>query len=263
MASDAQANDNFGYSVAVSGDTAVIGAYAEDTGGSTAGAAYVFTRSSGAWVEQAKLMASDAVYGDYFGYSVAVSGDTAVIGAQFEDTGGSTAGAAYVFTRTGGAWTQQAKLMASDAQANDYFGASVSVSGDTAVIGARLEDTGGSGAGAAYVFTRTGGSWTQQAKLMASDAQESDQFGASVSVSGDTAVIGAYAEDTGGSGAGAAYVFTRTGGSWTQQAKLMASDAQESDQFGYSVSVSGDTAVIGARLEDTGGSTAGAAYVFE
>ena len=214
-------------------------------------------------MEQAKLMASDAQSSDYFGYSVAVSGDTAVIGARYEDTGGSDAGAAYVFTRSGGSWTQQAKLMASDAQSSDRFGGSVAVSGDTAVIGARLENTGGSGAGAAYVFTRTGGSWTQQAKLMASDAQESDQFGYSVSVSGDTAVIGARSEDTGGSDAGAAYVFTRTGGAWVEQAKLMASDAQAGDYFGYSVSVSGDTAVIGAYAEDTGGSTAGAAYIFE
>jgi len=262
VASDAQANDNFGGSVAVSGDTAVIGAYSEATGGSDAGAAYVFTRSGGAWTQQAKLLASDAQANDYFGYSVAVSGDTAVIGAYAEDTGGSTAGAAYVFTRTGGSWTQQAKLMASDAQASDFFGASVAVSGDTAVIGAYREATGGSTAGAAYVFTRTGGSWTQQAKLLASDAQANDYFGYSVAVSGDTAVIGAYAEDTGGSTAGAAYVFTRTGGSWTQQAKLMASDAQASDFFGASVAVSGDTAVIGAYREATGGSTAGAAYVF-
>jgi len=263
MASDAQANDNFGYSVAVSGDTAVIGAPYEDTGGSDAGAVYVFTRTGGSWTQQAKLMASDAQANDNFGYSVAVSGDTAVIGARLEATGGSGAGAAYVFTRTGGSWTQQAKLMASDAQVNDYFGWSVAVSGDTAVIGAQFEDTGGSGAGAAYVFTRTGGSWTQQAKLMASDAQANDNFGYSVSVSGDTAVIGARLEDTGGSGAGAAYVFTRTGGSWTQQAKLMASDAQANDVFGWSVAVSGDTAVIGAPYEDTGGSDAGAVYVFE
>ena len=156
-----------------------------------------------------------------------------------------------------------AKLLASDAQANDYFGGSVAVSGDTAVIGARYEDTGGSNAGAAYVFTRSGGSWTQQAKLLASDAQSSDYFGVSVAVSGDTAVIGAYGEATGGSYAGAVYVFTRSGGAWTQQAKLLASDAQSSDQFGVSVAVSGDTAVIGARYEDTGGSDAGAVYVFE
>ena len=106
------------------------------------------------------------------------------------------------------------------------------------------------------LFRSTGGSWTQQAKLMASDAQSSDYFGWSVAVSGDTAVIGAYGEATGGTAAGAAYVFTRTGGSWTQQAKLMASDAVDGDYFGYSVAVSGDTAVIGA-------SNADAAYIFE
>jgi hypothetical protein len=262
MASDAQESDQFGVSVAVSGDTAVIGAYAEDTGGSNAGAAYVFTRSGGSWTQQAKLLASDAQSSDYFGRSVAVSGDTAVIGAYGEDTGGSYAGAAYVFTRSGGAWVEQAKLMASDAQADDYFGRSVAVSGDTAVIGAYGEDTGGSYAGAVYVFTRSGGAWVEQAKLLASDAQANDNFGDSVAVSGDTAVIGAYGEDTGGSYAGAAYVFTRSGGAWVEQAKLLASDAQSSDYFGDSVAVSGDTAVIGAYREATGGSSAGAAYVF-
>jgi len=179
-----------------------------------------------------------------------------VIGADREATGGSNAGAVYVFTRSGGAWVEQAKLMASDAQASDQFGVSVSVSGDTAVIGADREATGGSNAGAVYVFTRSGGAWVEQAKLMASDAQANDVFGASVAVSGDTAVIGAYFEDTGGSSAGAAYVFTRSGGAWVEQAKLMASDAQASDVFGASVAVSGDTAVIGA-------SNADAAYIFE
>ena len=162
-------------------------------------------------------------------------------------------------------WTaaaQQAKLVASDAQASDAFGFSVSIEGDTLVAGAWYEDAGGSNAGAAYVFTRSGTSWSQQAKIQASDAQASDLFGYSAAITGDTVVVAARDEDAGGSNAGAAYVFTRSGTSWTQAKKLVASDAQASDRFGYSVSISGETVVVGARQEDTGVTDAGAAYTF-
>ena len=222
--------------------------------------------------EQAKLTASDGADSDYFGYSVAVSGDgnTAVIGARYDDDRGSESGSAYVFTRSGGSWTQQAKLTASDGAAGDVFGYSVAVSGDgsTAVIGAHGDDDRGSESGSAYVFTRSGSSWTQQAKLTASDGAAGDIFGYSVAVSGDgnTAVIGAYGDDDRGIESGSAYVFTRSGGSWTQQAKLTASDGAAGDvfDFGYSVAVSGDgsTAVIGAYGDDDRGSESGSAYVF-
>jgi hypothetical protein len=262
-ASDAAAGDNFGISVSVSGDTAVIGAWGDNDGGTDSGSAYVFTRSSdGTWTEQAKLTASDAAADDYFGTSVSVSGDTAVIGAEWDDDGGTNSGSAYVFTRSGTTWTEQQKLTASDAAAYDSFGTSVSVSGDTAVIGAYGDDDGGSRSGSTYVFTRSGTTWTQQAKLTASDAAADDYFGTSVSVSGDTAVIGAYWDDDGGTSSGSAYVFTRSGTTWTEQQKLTASDAVAYDYFGYSVSVSGDTAVIGAYYDDDGGSASGSAYVF-
>ena len=146
QASDAQASDTFGYSVAIGGNTMVVGAYGEDTGGSNAGAAYVFTRSGTSWSQQAKIQSSDIVTWDFFGYSVAIDGDTLVVGAYAEN---SIAGAAYVFTRSGTTWSQQAKLVASDAAANDYFGVSVEIDGDTIVAGANYEDTGGSDAGAA------------------------------------------------------------------------------------------------------------------
>jgi len=262
MASDAQAGDEFSYSVAVSGDTVVVGARGEDSGGSDAGAAYVFVRNGTSWVQQDKLMASDAQVYDWFGYSVAVSGDTVVVGAPYEASGGFDAGAAYVFVRNGTAWSQQAKLTASDAEAYDWFGYSVAVAGDTVVVGAYGEDDGGTDAGAAYVFVHDGTSWDEQGKLMASDAQAYDYFGVSVAVSGNTVAIGAFHEDDGGISAGAAYVFVYDGTSWDEQAKLMASDAQANDQFGVSVAVSGDTVVVGAPYEDSGGSDTGAAYVF-
>ncbi len=260
LASDAAAGDWFGFSVSVSGDTAVIGAYLDDDGGRDSGSAYVFRRSGTSWVQEAKLTASDAAAGDYFGWSVSVSGDTAVIGAYRDNHGvGLYSGAAYVFKRSGTSWVQEAKLTASDAAEGDWFGFSVSVSGDTAVIGALVDDDGGRDSGSAYVFKRSGTSWVQEAKLRASDAGANDQFGFSVSVDGDRVVIGAYGYDDGG---GWAYVFKRSGTNWVQEAKLTASDAGAHDRFGVSVSLSGDTAVIGAYKDDTAGWKAGAAYVF-
>ncbi len=274
-ASDAQADDQFGVSVAVSGDTAVVAARFANAGGTNAGAAYVFERDQGSqdnWGEVTKLTASDAEAGDLFGTSVAISGDIAIVGARFESAGGHQAGAAYVFQRGHGGpdnWGEVAKLTASDAQATDWFGAAVAVSGDTAVVGAYLEDAGGDFAGAAYVFQRNQGgesAWGEVTKLTASDAQAEDEFGASVAVSGDTIIVGAFQEDAGGDSAGAAYVFQRSQGganTWGEVTKLTASDADAGDFFGVGVAVSGDTAVVGADNEDAGGSDAGAAYVFQ
>ncbi len=274
-ASDAEGADEFGNSAALSGDIAVVGAYYEDAGGTNAGAAYVFQRNAGGadnWGEVKKLTASDAEGADEFGNSVALSGDIAVVGALFEDDWGDRAGAAYVFQRNAGGadnWGEVKKLTASDAEAVDHFGASVALSGDIAVVGAHTEDTGGSDAGAAYVFQRNAGgadNWGEVKKLTASDAEAEDLFGASAAVSGDIAVVGAVTEDTGGNNAGAAYVFQRDAGgadNWGEVKKLTASDADEYEWFGASVAVSGDIAVVGAELEDAGGSSdRGAAYVF-
>ena len=235
---------------------------------------------------QSKIVSSDRDDIDFFGYSVSIDGDTAVVGAYQEDddVDGNIphvdAGSAYVFTRTNNVWSQQAKLVASDRDAGDYFGISVSIDGDTVVIGAYSESHDANGgsfefeSGSAYVFTRTGSTWSQQAKLVASDRASRDEFGRSVSIDGDTVVVGAYNEDhdvDGGSrknNAGSAYVFIRTNNVWSQQAKLVASDRDVDDHFGTSVSVDGDTVVVGARLEDHdigGGSPkpgAGSAYVF-
>jgi len=262
-AGDAAAYDSFGEAVSISGDTAVIGAPRDDDGGSNSGSAYIFTRSGSTWSQQAKLTASDAAANDHFGYSVSISSDTTVVGAYWNDDAGSDSGSAYVFTRSGSTWSQQAKLTASDAAASDYFGVAVSVSGDTAVIGAYLDGDAGSYSGSAYVFTRSGSTWSQQAKLTASDAAANDLFGGDVSVSGDTAVIGAQGDADAGSSSGSAYVFTRSGSTWTQRAKLNASDAAASDLFGRAVSISGETALVGAYLNDDAGNDSGSAYIFE
>jgi len=262
VASDAAAYDIFGGSVSISGDYIVVGASEEDAGGTSAGAAYVFLRSGTSWSQQDKIVASDAGAGDDFGFSVSIFGDYIAVGARLEAAGGSNAGAAYVFLRSGTSWNQQAKIVASDVEAGDLFGNAISISGDYIVVGAVGEVAGGTGAGAAYVFLRAGTSWSQQAKIVASDAAVGDNFGESVSISGDYIVAGANGEDTGGSSAGAAYVFLRSGTSWNQQAKIVASDAEGGDNFGRDVEISGDYIVAGASSEDTGGSSAGAAYLF-
>ncbi len=264
--SDGVAVDEFGISVSVSDDTALIGAYRNDDNSAGAGAAYVYIRDfHGTWSQQQKLFPSDPDVLDYFGFSVAVSGDTAVIGAYLDDDGGIDSGSAYVFTRDiNGIWSQQAKLTASDAAANDEFGFSVALSGDTAVIGAYQDDDGGTNSGSAYVFTRDiNGIWSQQAKLTASDAAAFDRFGYSVSLSGNSAVIGSFLDDDNATDSGSAYVFVRDiNGIWSEQAKLTASDPTANDQFGYSVSVFDDRVLVGARFDDDDGGASGSAYIF-
>ena len=271
-ASDVEADDYFGYSVAVNGDVAIVGALGEDAGGSLAGAAYVFERNEGganAWGEVKKLTATDAQIGDYFGCSVAVAGDVAVIGAYYEDAGGNKAGAAYIFERNAGginAWGEVKKLTASDAQADDQFGKSVAVDGDVVVVGAWYVDAGGNKAGAAYIFERNAGgtnAWGEVKKLIASTAQANAQFGNSVAVDGDVVVVGAYYKD---SYTGAAYIFERNAGginAWGEVKELVAADTPANAQFGISVAVAGDVAIVGANWDATRGYKAGAAYVFE
>ena len=200
--------------------------------------------------QQQKLTASDGAALDFFGYSVSVSGETAMVGAISKNHG---QGAAYVFVRSGGVWSQQQELTASDGASNDAFGNSLSVSGDTAMIGAYVKN---SQQGAAYVFVRSGAVWSQEQELTASDGAANTRFGFSISVSGNTAVIGSPWNLSAG---GAAYIFVRGSGTWSQQQELTAADGVVPDQFGLSVSLSGDTALIGARFKNN---NQGAAYVF-
>ena len=258
-ASDAAGGDQFGYSVSIYDNTAIVGAYRDNGAGSDSGSAYIFTYDGINWTEQANLTADDAAAYDNFGYSVSIHGNSAIIGALYDDTaGGIDSGSAYVFTTTGVDWTQQQKLIADDAAAEDLFGLGVSIYGDSAIIGAPFNGAGGS----AYVFTRSGTTWTQQAKLTADDAAASDNFGWSVSIYGNTAIVGSPLDDDAGNGSGSAYVFTRSGTNWTQQAKLTASDAAGGDKFGYSVSIYGDSAIVGVRYDDDAGSDSSSAYVY-
>jgi hypothetical protein len=214
FAADGGEGDQFGYSVAVSGDTALIGVRFDDdaVNGVDSGSVYVFTRSGTTWTQQAKLTASDGAAVDSFGYSVALAGDTVLIGARFDDDDvkGVDSGSVYVFTRSGSKWSQQAKLTA-DGGAGDWFGYTVALSGDTAIIGAHSNDgANGVDSGSAYVFTRSGTAWSQKSKLTAADGKAGDQFGGKLAVPGDTVVVGARLVDdvVFGVDSGAVYIFT-------------------------------------------------------
>ena len=322
-ASNTNADDVFGQNVALAGDTLVVGAYQErssavgvngdqaDNSQPNAGAVYVFTRTAGLWTQQAYLKASNTNAVDGFGYSVALSGDTLVVGAPWEssnatgvngnqsDNSALYAGAVYVFTRTAGVWTQQAYLKASNTDAGDRFGQGLAIDGDTLVAGARFEASAASGvngdqsdnsapiAGAVYVFTRTAGAWAQQAYLKPSNAGANQNFGGSVAIAGDLVVVGARLEDSNATGingdqgnssapdSGAVYLFTRSGGLWTQKDYLKATNSDAGDEFGVHVALSGTTLAVGALNEgsnatgvngnqaDNSAPNSGAVYVFD
>jgi uncharacterized repeat protein (TIGR01451 family) len=262
LAGEPPGADAFGSAVTVSGDTAVIGSPHDDTVlGIDTGSAYVFERSGTTWVAQQKFLPFNAAPADNFGASVAVSGDTLIVGAPGRDTtAGADAGAAYVFIRAGSFWLLQQTLLASDGFSLDRLGSSVSISGETAVVGAPSH---ANGSGAAYVFVRNGTSWTQQQQLLSPDAAVDDAFGDAVSIDADTVVVAEVGDDATALDAGAAFVFVRTGTAWSLQQKLIAPDAAQNDRFGHSVSVSGETALVGAIWEDIGpAGDNGAAYVF-
>jgi hypothetical protein len=243
-AADGLSGQDFGGPVAISGSTALVSSF--DDIFTLPGAAYVFVLPS----QQARLTAADGAAGDQLGYSVAVSGSTAVVGAPGKNTG---AGAAYVFTGSRGTWSQRAELTAADHAPGDEFGSAVALYGSTLVVGAPGKNTN---TGAAYVFTGSGATWTQRAKLTAGDAAAHDQFGYSAAIYGSTVVVGAPFKNN---WAGAAYVYTGSGTSWPQQAKLTAADTAQGDAFGSAVALSGSTMVVGAPAKNTG---TGAAYVF-
>ena len=286
---DREVNDEFGNAVAISGDYAIIGAMREDDDGNgqndapDAGSAYIFKKNGSTWTQEAKLVAADRESFDFFGHTVAISGTYCIVGAHQEGVP-ANAGAAYIFERNGsGTWVQVNKLEAPVRKANDYFGFSVGISGDYAVVGAYFEDEDENesnevlSAGSAYVFKRNNAlnTWEFYQKIVASDRSVDDRFGMSVGISGDHIVVGAEFDDVDGSNglqtnAGSAYVFkTNQSDVWEEEAHLKASDYGQSEHFGWSVAVSGDYAIVGAYQNDTDSAgmnsspDAGAAYIFE
>ncbi|HJU38490.1 MAG TPA: hypothetical protein VJ724_02880 [Tahibacter sp.] len=268
LSSDGAAGDVFGYSVAIDGDTALVGAAqgANGDGGSDdglPGAVYVFHRTATGWVEVQKLTPDDGVDNDQFGYSVALEGATALVGVPFatvDDNAGR--GAVYVFTLEGDTWSQSQKLVADDGAMSDQLGWSVALDGDTALLGAPGAADGGDFAtGAAYVFVRSGGDFAQSAKLTADDGVGADDFGFGVAIKGSTAILTS-ANSSGGVGSG--YVFTFDGTTWTQASKLLADDGTGTDTLGYSVAFDGTTALLGAPFATVGANPfQGAVYAFQ
>ena len=251
LASDGAVGDYFGISVDIDGDYAIVGAYEDDDGGTETGSAYIFNVTTGAQIH--KLTASDKVAGDEFGRSVAISGNYAIVGAHFDDEPSSSSGSAYIFNVQTG--NQVHKLLPSDGAQNNYFGESVDIDGDYAIVGARGNSYG---KGAAYIFNVTTG--VQTHKLTASDAANYDSFGRSVAISGNYAIVGGNGDDDKGRDSGSAYIFNVTTG--TEIHKLIASDGAVDDYFGFSVSISGNYAIVGAFFDDDKGSASGSAYIF-
>ncbi len=255
---------SLGILMAGDGDTALIGARYDDTaGGVTAGSVYAFVRSGNQWIQHAKLTAPQTDDVDQFGFSVALDGDTSVVGARLAETDG---GRAYVFVRQGTSWAEQAALEPPGGAAVDRIGVAVSVSADTAVVGAPGDDItpAGTDAGSAWVFVRAGSTWAEQATLTAPDAAPFDHFGSSVSVDGDLVVGGTLRADRpSATDAGSASVFVRSGAEWSAQARLIDPNGATGDQLGSSVALSGGTAVVGSPGADVPtGADVGSAHVF-
>jgi hypothetical protein len=265
--------DNFGLAVALDGDLALVGSPGDDTAGMNAGAAYLFARTEGGadgWGEVKKLVAADAAAGDLFGIAVDIDGDYAVIAAASEDGAGTDRGAVYIFYKDQGganAWGQVARLRASDAANGDDFGCSVAIDGTTVVVGAEAVAGDTAKEGAAYVFLKDQGGldyWGQAAKLVSDDPGDSDQYGYSVDVSGDIAVVGAPGENGSGANRGAVRVYARDLGganAWGLVKKISASDQSDDSWFGTSVAIRGTRLVVGAPWADGAGTDRGAAYL--
>jgi len=255
VGSDSLPADEFGTSTALEGDTAVVGAPTADLSGSNEGAVYVFVFGAGVWTEQAKLTASDSADEDRFGSAVAIEGDLILVGAKGDDDDGSYSGSAYVFTRTGSAWSERAKLLPGDGTENRYFGSATAISGDTLLVGAP-----GIGGGA-YVFVGAGTVWNLQAKLTDASGSSLDRFATALDIEGDTAVVGSPFDDDNGSDSGSAIVFDRVGATWTQNVTLLAGEGL--GELGTSVSIHGDRVAAGAPADyQFGSEPLGAAYVF-
>lgn len=265
FATDAAGGDTFGHSVGVSGDTLVAGATGDDDFGTLTGSAYIFTGGPGGWSQQAKLLASDAGVSQRFGWSCAVDGNTAVVGAIFGNGLAPVSGSAYVFVRAGTSWTEQQKLQSADGASSDWFSRSIDISGDTIAVGAAQDDDSGADSGSVYIFERSGTVWTETAKLTPADGAANDNFAEALSLSGDLLVVGSPRDDEGGaSSSGSVYVFQRNQGAWSQVAKLTANDPTLGAWLGKAVHTDGQRVIAGAyHGDDLGTNDCGVAYVFK
>lgn len=260
---DPTADDAFAYSLALDGDTLVVGATGDSDGAFCAGAAYVYARSGSSWSLQQKLVASDAVSFANYGIAVAVEGDAVVVGAHGDDDFGYMTGAAYVYRRQGAVWAEEQKLLASDPAPENAFGLDVAIDGRTIAVGAPNVPSGGASySGAVYTFVRDKAGWTQEAKLTARDASENQGLGSGVSLSGDTMVVAAPGDKVGTHTYGAAYVYGRDGSGWTQQRKLIDTDVKRFEGFAWSVAIDGDTIAVGNICSNEAAGFGGAVHLY-
>ncbi len=263
LSGDREPLDEFGHSVAVSGDLIAVGAWHDVDEGINSGSAHVYRYDTGVWSHEAKLIGSDVTIEDKFGEALDLDGDLLAVGARGDDEVATTAGTVYIYRDTGGTWPEETKLLAADGQAFDRLGQSVAVQGNVVLAGAYFDDDQGSQSGSAYVFRWNGvDTWTEEDKLLSDDGVAGDRFGFSAALDGTLAVIGARSANAGAVASGAAYVFSESGGVWSQVVKLAANDPDDSDDFGASVGLSGTTAVSGAAQDDDLGINSGSAYVF-
>ena len=263
IASDGNTNDLFGQRISIHGPYAIISSQGKDDHGSYSGAAYIFHRQGGQWIEQAKLTASDAQKGDIFGNAVAITDNYAFVGAYYEEAFGYHSGAVYVFKRDGNQWVEQQKLTNIDGLHSMLFGGSISVDNDLALIGAVGESTRGRSAGAVYTYQLVNEQWVPQQKLIASDADELDHFGGAVHLSGNDAIVGSKGDDDWGEESGSAYLFHYDGAQWSEKTKLIASEGGQQDTFGSKVYTSADYAMVSAGyVNSVGRRHAGAVYHF-
>ena len=254
LAPDGNASDFFGWSVALDEDYALIGSYLSDENVIFSGSAYLFDLTSGDLIQ--KFIAPDGAIGDQFGYSVALDGDYALIGSNFDDDNGKDSGSAYLFDITSGDLLH--KFIAPDGAINDFFSQSVALDGNYVLISSHHDDDNGSNSGSAYLFDLASGNLLH--KFIAPDGASNDSFSWSVALDGDYALISALGDYNNGINGGSSYLFDINSGDLLQ--KFIAPDAASADNFGSSVALDGDSALIGSRLDDDGGINSGSAYLF-
>ncbi|MFT5542281.1 MAG: hypothetical protein ACI97K_001488 [Glaciecola sp.] len=262
-APDAKPGDAFGQSIALTENHLIIGAPRNDAVEVDSGAAYIYKRERDTWRYQTKITASDGAAGDLFGISIAVDGNTILVGADLHDEKAENAGAVYVYVLDDNQWKQEAKLIASDGGKTDIFGVRVALSKNTALVSARRDDTEelGIDAGSAYIFVRDGNTWTQQGKLTSPDGQADDRFGRDVALSGDIAIISAMNHDANGSNTGALYVYKNGSDGWRYTSKFLAKSSMPDDKFGWSVALSNSVAVVATPNHDAKGQESGAVFI--
>lgn len=253
---DIASGDLFGWSASLSGDLAAFGALADE---SRTGAVYLFRRSGTTWTQEQKITASDGEADDVFGSSVAAGGDYVIVGAGEDSPAGHNSGSAYIFHTTGEGWYEQKKIVPSDHILDDKFGEPVSISGDSVAVSSRFHDDFANRSGSIYVFVRDATDWTEQQKINPSLPLTEGLFGSSVDITGDQLIGG---QPGGATNTGKAFVFVRSASTWSEVEVLIPSDGAVGDEFGRAVGIEGDTAVVGAPLNDTFGGSSGAAYVY-